>query len=172
MRQRVCIAMATALDPRLLVADEPTSALDVVVQRAVAETLLEAKDRLGASMILIGHDLALQAQMVDRMAVMRRGRLVEIGPVRALFHQPVHSYTRTLLAAVPSIRDPDGVRRRSWSVGPAHDSMRCFLGASCVQDGATLVEARPLMHDVGEDHLVACPIGEAAPGSRGPVAHG
>ena len=172
MRQRICIAMATALDPRLILADEPTSALDVVTQRAVAETLLDATHRLGASMILIGHDLALQAQMVDRMAVMRRGRLVEIGPVRAVFHQPVHPYTRTLLMAVPSIRDPEGRRRRTWSVRPGDDPARCFYGAACAQDRAAPDEVLPLMHDVGDGHFVACPIGEGHHGSLGPVAHG
>ena len=171
MRQRVCIAMATALGPRLLIADEPTSALDVVVQRAVAETLLEATHRLSASLILIGHDLALQAQMVDRLAVMRRGRLVEVGPVRVLFHEPVHPYTRTLLAAVPSIRDPDGARRRTWSVRSGDDPARCFLGSACVQDRATPAEAVPQMHDVAGGHFVACPIGERDPGNHGPVVH-
>lgn len=171
MRQRVCIAMATALDPRLLIADEPTSALDVVVQRAVAETLLDATHRLGASLILIGHDLALQAQMVDRLAVMRRGRLVEVGRVRAVFHQPVHRYTRTLLEAVPSIRDPDGTRRRTWSRQSGGDRTRCFLGAACVQDRATFAEALPLMHDIGDGHFVACPFGECSDGYDGPVAH-
>jgi oligopeptide/dipeptide ABC transporter ATP-binding protein len=172
MRQRVCIAMATALGPRLLIADEPTSALDVVVQRAVAETLLDATRRLGASLVLIGHDLALQAQMVDRLAVMRRGRLVEIGPVRAVFHRPVHPYTRTLLAAVPSIRDPDGTRRRTWVVQPGDDPARCFLGAACVQDRAGPAEALPLMHDLGGAHLVACPVGEGDPGDHPRIAHG
>ena len=172
MRQRVCIAMATALHPRLIIADEPTSALDVITQRAVAETLLDATRRLGASMILIGHDLALQAQMVDRLAVMRRGRLVEIGPVRAVFHQPVHPYTRTLLTSVPSIRDPDGSRRRTWPVQTSDDPGRCFLGAACLQDGAAPAEVLPLMHDVGERHLVACPVGERDHGLRTAVAHG
>jgi peptide/nickel transport system ATP-binding protein len=171
MRQRICIAMATALEPRLLIADEPTSALDVVVQRAIAETLLEATHRLGASLIVIGHDLALQAQMVDRLAVMRHGRLVEIGPVRAVFREPVHPYTRTLLTAVPSIRDPDGSRRLTWPVrlpvAPGH----CVLGAACVQDGVTPAQAVPLMHRVGEGHFVACPIGERDDPNLQPVAH-
>jgi peptide/nickel transport system ATP-binding protein len=171
MRQRVCIAMATALEPRLLIADEPTSALDVVVQRAVAETLLDATHRLGASLVLIGHDLALQAQMVDRLAVMRRGRLVEIGPVRAVFRQPVHPYTRTLLAAVPSIRDPNGTRRRTWSVQPGDDPARCFLGTACVQDRATPSEAVPLMHEVAGGHFVACPVGECDRGKHTRNAH-
>jgi len=164
MRQRVCIAMATALDPRLLIADEPTSALDVIVQRAVAETLLEATRRLGASLLLIGHDLALQAQMVDRLAVMRAGRLVEVGPVRAVFGQPVHPYTRALMAAVPSIRDPQGSRRRTWPDAPA-DPTRCLIGDACDQGGAPAGEERPLMHDIGGGHLVACSLGEGGRGN-------
>src|SRR6202041_1199549 len=79
MKQRVCIAMAIALRPKLLVADEPTSALDVVVQRVVAQTRADVTRRLGMSMILIGHDIALQAQLVDRMAVMYAGSIVEVG---------------------------------------------------------------------------------------------
>jgi oligopeptide/dipeptide ABC transporter ATP-binding protein len=172
MRQRVCIAMATALDPRLLVADEPTSALDVIVQRAVAETLLTATHRLGASLILIGHDLALQAQMVDRLAVMRRGRLVEVGAVRVIFHQPVHPYTQALLRAVPSLRRPGGPSHESWPDRSDARPGRCFLGAACPQDRATSSEAAPLLHDLGQGHLVACPLGERAPANQPPIAHG
>jgi oligopeptide/dipeptide ABC transporter ATP-binding protein len=170
MRQRVCIAMATALDPRLLIADEPTSALDVVVQRTVTETLLDATRRLGASLVLIGHDLALQAQVVDRLAVMRRGRLVEIGPVRAVFSRPVHRYTRTLLEAVPSIRDPAGTRRRTWPVEPRVEGGRCFLGRACTQDRSTSSEAVPPMHDIGGGHFVACPVGERDHGTSASIA--
>ncbi len=105
MKQRVCIAMAIALDLSLIIADEPTSALEVVVQRVVAETLLEVKGRLGVSMILIGHDMGLQAQLVDRIAVMYAGNIVEIAPVKALFAAPQHPYTQRLIASVPSIRE-------------------------------------------------------------------
>lgn len=105
MKQRVCIAMAIALGPSLIIADEPTSALDVVVQRVVAQTLLEAKERLGVSMILIGHDMGLQAQLVDRIAVMYAGNIVEIAPVKELFAEPLHPYTQRLIASVPSIKE-------------------------------------------------------------------
>jgi peptide/nickel transport system ATP-binding protein len=105
MKQRVCIAMAIALEPALIIADEPTSALDVVVQRTVAQTLLDVKKRLNSSMILIGHDMALQAQLVDRIAVMYAGNIVEIGSVRDLFNSPRHAYTRHLIASIPSIRE-------------------------------------------------------------------
>ncbi|MEZ4640907.1 MAG: ATP-binding cassette domain-containing protein [Caldilineaceae bacterium] len=85
MKQRACIAMAIALHPSLVIADEPTSALDVVVQRVVGETLLDVKERLGVSMIIIGHDMGLMAQLVDRLAVMYAGRMVEISPVDTVF---------------------------------------------------------------------------------------
>lgn len=105
MKQRVCIAMAIALNPALIIADEPTSALDVVVQRVVAQTLLEVKERLGSSMVLIGHDMALQAQLVDRVAVMYAGNIVEVAPVRAIFEDPRHPYTKHLISSIPSIKE-------------------------------------------------------------------
>jgi peptide/nickel transport system ATP-binding protein len=105
MKQRVCIAMAIALNASLIIADEPTSALDVVVQRVVAQTLLEVKERLGVSMILIGHDMGLQAQLVDRIAVMYTGNIVELAPVKDLFEDPLHPYTQRLIASVPSIKE-------------------------------------------------------------------
>ncbi len=105
MKQRVCIAMAIALHPPLIIADEPTSALDVVVQRVVGQTLLDVKERLGVSMLLIGHDMALQAQLVDRIAVMYAGNIVEIAPVKDLFEDPLHPYTQHLIASIPSIRE-------------------------------------------------------------------
>src|SRR5229473_5682953 len=94
MKQRVCIAMAIALNPSLIIADEPTSALDVVVQRVVAQTLLDVKKRLNVSMILIGHDMGLQAQLVDRIAVMYAGNIAEITPVESAFSAPLHPYTQ------------------------------------------------------------------------------
>jgi peptide/nickel transport system ATP-binding protein len=105
MKQRVCIAMAIALSPPLLIADEPTSALDVVVQRVVAQTLREVKQRLGMSMLLIGHDMALQAQMVDRIAVMYAGNIVELASVADIFDDPLHAYTRRLIASIPTIKE-------------------------------------------------------------------
>lgn len=105
MKQRVCIAMSIALTPSLIIADEPTSALDVVVQRTVAQTLQSVRERLNSSMILIGHDMALQAQLVDRIAVMFAGNIVEVGSVRDMFQNPQHPYTQHLISSIPSIRE-------------------------------------------------------------------
>jgi oligopeptide/dipeptide ABC transporter ATP-binding protein len=105
MKQRVCIAMAIALNPTLVIADEFTSALDVVVQRVVAQTMMDVKDRLGVSMILIGHDMGLVAQLVDRVAVMYAGNIMEIAPVKSCFVSPLHPYTQLLIESIPSIKE-------------------------------------------------------------------
>ena len=101
MKQRVCIAIAISLGPRLIIADEPTSALDVITQLQVMHTLHAVQDRLGSAMILIGHDMGLMAQSVDALAVMREGELVEIGGVRRIFRHPGHPYTAKLIDSVP-----------------------------------------------------------------------
>ncbi len=103
MKQRVCIAMGICLSPQVIIADEPTSALDVVVQRQVMDTLDSVQAQLGAAVILVGHDMGLMAQFVDRIAVMYAGRLVEIGPVEQIFDESLHPYTRLLIATLPSL---------------------------------------------------------------------
>ena len=103
MKQRVCIAMAITLEPELIIADEPTSSLDVVVQRQVAKTLIEVQERLGASIIIIGHDMALLAQTAHRIAIMNQGELVEINGVRNIYHHPQHEYTQMLINSLPSV---------------------------------------------------------------------
>ena len=103
MKQRACIAIAISLRPRVIIADEPTSALDVVVQKQVMETLARVQRDLGASVILVGHDMGLIAQFVDRLGVMYAGKLVELSPVREIFADPLHPYTRMLVASLPSL---------------------------------------------------------------------
>lgn len=103
MKQRVCIAMSILLSPKVIIADEPTSALDVVVQRQVMETLGRVQKELGASVILVGHDMGLMAQFVDRIGVMYGGKLVEVGPVRDIFKDPLHPYTQLLIGSLPTL---------------------------------------------------------------------
>ncbi len=100
-RQRVMIAMALANDPALLIADEPTTALDVTIQAQILSLLLELKAQRGLALLLITHDLALVRRFADRVAVMKDGKIVEVGPVTTVFAAPAHPYTRMLLAAVP-----------------------------------------------------------------------
>jgi len=103
MKQRGCIAIATCLRPRVIIADEPTSALDVVVQRQVMATLARVQQELGAAVILVGHDMGLMAQFVDRLAIMYAGRLVEIAPIAEIITRPRHPYTRALVASLPAL---------------------------------------------------------------------
>ena len=105
MRQRVIIAIALATNPRLLIADEPTTALDVTIQAQIMELILELKEELGMSVLLITHDMGLVAQMADRVLVMYAGQMIEQAPVLELFDHPAHPYTKALLRSVPGIMD-------------------------------------------------------------------
>jgi oligopeptide/dipeptide ABC transporter ATP-binding protein len=105
MKQRVIIAVAISLNPRIIIADEPTSALDVVVQRRVMETLLAVQQDLSASVMLVGHDMGLMAQFVDRLGIMYAGKLVELSPVKTIFTQPLHPYAQLLIESLPSLEE-------------------------------------------------------------------
>ena len=108
MRQRVVIAMALACRPRLLIADEPTTALDVTIQAEILALIDRLKRETGTAVVFITHDMAVVAQLADRVVVMCRGRKVEEGPVEAIFEAPQHDYTRALLAAVPRLGEMRG----------------------------------------------------------------
>ena len=105
MKQRVCVAIAISLRPKVIIADEPTSALDVVIQRQVMETIGRVQEELGAAVILIGHDMGLMVQFVDTLAVMYGGKIAEHGNVRELFANPMHPYTRLLISSLPKLED-------------------------------------------------------------------
>jgi peptide/nickel transport system ATP-binding protein len=157
MKQRVCIAMAIALNPSLIIADEPTSALDVVVQRVVAQTLLDVKKRLNVSMILIGHDMGLQAQLVDRIAVMYAGNIAEITPVVEAFDAPLHPYTQLLISSIPSVKERKALR---VTEGLTHDLRRpppgCVFHLRCPYVADECRVKVPVMREMRPDHFVAC----------------
>lgn len=157
MKQRVCIAMAIALNPSLIIADEPTSALDVVVQRVVAQTLLEVKKRLGVSMILIGHDMGLQAQLVDRIAVMYAGNIVEVAPVKEIFENPLHPYTQLLIASIPSIKERKPLK---VTEGLTHDLRNpppgCIFQFRCPHVMDQCRKIVPPLRELRPEHYVAC----------------
>ncbi len=108
MRQRVVIAMALACEPRLLIADEPTTALDVTIQAEILALIDRLKRETGTAVLFITHDMAVVAQMADRVVVMFRGNKVEEGPVEQIFEHPTHDYTKALLAAVPKLGEMAG----------------------------------------------------------------
>ncbi len=145
MKQRVCIAMAVALNPPLIIADEPTSALDVIVQRVVVQNLLDIKERLGVSMIVIGHDMGLMAQLVDRLAVMYAGHMVEISRVDKVFEDPLHPYTQLLIESIPSIKERKPLR---ITEGITHDLRNpppgCIFQERCPHVMDICREVRPL----------------------------
>jgi oligopeptide/dipeptide ABC transporter ATP-binding protein len=157
MKQRVCIAMAISLHPALVIADEPTSALDVVVQRVVAQTLLDIKQRLEVSMILIGHDMGLQAQLVDRIAVMYAGNMVEIAPVKDAFADPLHPYTQLLIASIPSIKERKPLK---ISEGVTHDLRNpppgCIFQYRCPHVMEKCRQVAPPLRELRPEHFVAC----------------
>ena len=118
MKQRVCIAIGILLDPQVIIADEPTSALDVVTQRQVMETIDTVQKAINAAVILIGHDMGLMAQFVDKVAVMYAGRLVEVSSVREMFTDPKHPYSQALIESLPSL-DNKGVFRGIPGLAPS-----------------------------------------------------
>jgi peptide/nickel transport system ATP-binding protein len=108
MRQRVMIAMALALDPQLMIMDEPTTALDVVVQREILQEILRLRTELGFAVIMITHDLPLLLEISDRIAVMRRGEIVELARAEDLYFDPQHEYSAKLLGSFPSLTGDSG----------------------------------------------------------------
>ncbi len=157
MKQRVCIAMGISLNPPLLIADEPTSALDVVVQRVVAQTLMDIRKRLNVSMIMIGHDMGLQAQLVDRLIVMYAGNIVEIAPVRAAFKNPLHPYTQLLIASIPSIREKKPLK---ITEGLTHDLRNpppgCPFQFRCPHVKNLCRAEKPKLKEYAPEQLAAC----------------
>ena len=131
MKQRVCIAMAIVLQPQVIIADEPTSALDVVVQRVVTQTLIKVQERLGAALIIIGHDMGLLAQLVDRLAVMYAGKVAEVSPAEEIYKDPLHPYTQLLIGSIPSVKEK---KRTGGDTGPSADpagaSVRLHLSSA------------------------------------------
>ncbi|WP_112480901.1 ABC transporter ATP-binding protein [Vibrio variabilis] len=106
MRQRVVIAVALALEPKLIIMDEPTTALDVVVEREILNELYDLKTKFGFSILFISHDLSLMGEIADRIGVMYAGNLIELGEAQQVFGAPVHPYTKGLVASFPTIHGP------------------------------------------------------------------
>ena len=164
MKQRVCVALAISMRPKVVIADEPTSALDVVVQRQVMETIQRLQQEMGISVILIGHDMGLMAQSVERLVVMYAGRLVEISQVADLFHDPLHPYTQALISSLPTLRQK-GVFRGIPGITPLllNAPEGCLFYPRCPKPRDVCKDRTPLLQEVKPAHWVAChPYGGAA----------
>ncbi len=157
MKQRVCIAIAISLRPKVIIADEPTSALDVVVQRQVMETLKTLGQALGASIVLIGHDMGLMAQAVDRIGVMYSGDLVETGSVEEVFADPLHPYTKLLIASLPTI-DRKEAARGIPGLTPSllNRPERCPFEPRCPVAFDRCKVEEPLLREARPNREVAC----------------
>jgi len=157
MKQRVCIAMSILLNPKVIIADEPTSALDVVVQRQVMETFRRVQEALGASVILVGHDMGLMAQFVDRIGVMYGGKLVEVGPVRGIFKDPLHPYTQLLIKSLPNL-DVKGNFRGIPGLPPSllTPPPGCMFHPRCPQSMDRCSVEIPVLAEIKPDRWGAC----------------
>ena len=157
MKQRVVIAIAISLRPRVIIADELTSALDVVVQRQVMETLKSVQSEIGASVILVGHDMGLMAQFVERLAVMYAGRIMEIAPVRDIFRRPRHPYTQMLISSLPST-EAKGEFKGIPGLPPSLISAPpgCVFHPRCPQAVERCQAEVPQFRELRSDSWVAC----------------
>jgi len=159
MRQRVLIAMAISLGPRVLIADEPTTALDVTVQAQVLDLLGDLRDAEGMAMVLITHDLGVVARQADRVAVMYAGRVVETGTVAEVFSAPRHPYTISLFRSIPDIEAPAGLMLAAIAGSPPDPARRptgCAFAPRCfaMTEQAGCRTERPMLRGAG--HAAAC----------------
>jgi len=157
MKQRVTVAMSIAMEPELVIADEPTSALDVVIQRRVIETINRIQRELGLAVILIGHDMGLMAQTVDRLAVMYAGKMMEIGEVRDIFRNPLHPYTQLLISSLPVLENR-GVFSGIPGITPSllNPPSGCVFHTRCPKAWDLCREETPPYIEVEPGRFVAC----------------
>ena len=157
MRQRVTIALATILSPKLVLADEPTTALDVLVQRGVVQLLKEIQQREGSTLVLVSHDMGVHANLADRIAILYAGKLVEEAETQSIFKNPLHPYTQHVIESLPRLDDKT---ERSSILGrpPALDNPPegCRFHPRCPHAMDVCTKEVPPLVDIGEGHKTAC----------------
>jgi peptide/nickel transport system ATP-binding protein len=157
MKQRVIIATAYALRPDLIIADEPVTALDVVSTREVLQTLRELRDKYGATVMLVAHDMAVHAEIDDRLAVMYAGKVIEIGSVTDIFYDPLHPYTKGLIDSIPSIAKKKLIRGiPGIAPSPLNWPSGCRFHPRCPYARDICKAEEPELKEVKPGHLVAC----------------
>ena len=160
MKQRIAIATALFLEPKVIICDEPTTALDVIVQAQIINLLKDLKEKLDLSFIFITHDLATEAEVSDRIAVMYAGKIVEIGTNQQIYGEqgPCHPYTRNLLAATPRLHAK--VNELSFIPGAPPDLLEppsgCRFHPRCTLAMDKCKEEEPPLIEIEEEHMVAC----------------
>jgi peptide/nickel transport system ATP-binding protein len=157
MRQRVAIALATVFQPSLIIADEPTTALDVVVQRGVLQMLKEVQAETGNTVLLVTHDMAVHANVADRVMIMYAGRIMEEGPTENIFQAPIHPYTQHLIRSLPMIGDKTskkGLPGAPPNLANPPSGCRFHLRCPIAQEHCKTIV--PEMIDYGGGHRAAC----------------
>lgn len=163
-RQRVAVARAFVLNPEFVVADEPVSMLDVSIRAEILNLMLQIVQKRGASFLYISHDLAVARHLCDRVAVMYLGRIVELGSTEAIVHNPLHPYTKALIAAVPV---PDPSSRRTGEVisgeipSPIDPPPGCHFNTRCPYAHMRCTTEDPPLIEVEKDHWAACHLVDA-----------
>jgi oligopeptide/dipeptide ABC transporter ATP-binding protein len=159
LRQRIAIARALALKPRLVVLDEPTSAIDVVSQHQILLMLTELKERLGLTFALVSHDLSVVRYLATKVAVMYLGKVAEWGPAHAIFTEPKHPYTQAMFAAVPDTKSK-GVGSLVSLAGEVPSAIDppagCRFHARCSHVMEICKDREPQLVQIGEEHVAAC----------------
>jgi peptide/nickel transport system ATP-binding protein len=162
MRQRVMIAMALACNPRLLIADEPTTALDVTIQAQILDLMRELKQKTGAAIVLITHDLGVVAEMAQRVVVMYAGRKVEEATVDELFAHPRHPYTEGLLKSIPRLEQVEAEQRPRLAEIPGtvpslkEEIVGCLFAPRCSYATDRCRREYPPLEAKGPGHFAAC----------------
>ncbi|PKH06334.1 ABC transporter ATP-binding protein [Moritella sp. Urea-trap-13] len=158
MRQRVVIAIALALEPKLIIMDEPTTALDVVVEREILNELYDLKEKFGFSILFISHDLSLMGEIADRIGVMYAGNLIEIGDAKTVFTNPSHPYTKGLISSFPTIHGP---KERLYGIpGDPVNLLRlpegCNFNPRCDDCMDICKKDEPQLIELSVDYKAAC----------------
>lgn len=157
MRQRVLIALATFLNPSVILADEPTTALDVVVQKDILTMLMAVQQKMKNSMVIVSHDMGVHYQITTKMGIMYAGKMIEVGPTAEIFENPKHPYTQMLIGALPKVGDnsqKEGIPGTPPSL--KNPPKGCRFAPRCKYATAECEIVQPETTEVGTDHFAAC----------------